>query len=105
MRLFNQFLGSLGQEIVSIYGLSGILLVHVFFNLPLAIRILLFGWGAIPIEHHRVAHGLNLNAWPGSDHWYDTCFPRACSNVNYFVICLSSFAVALLRGRTTRDNS
>ena len=61
--LFNQFLDSLGQDAVSIYGLCGILLVHVFFNLPLAIRILLFGWGAIPIEHHRVARGLNLNAW------------------------------------------
>ena len=52
--LFNQFLGLLGQESVSVYGLSGILLVHVFFNLPLAVRILLFGWGAIPIEHHEL---------------------------------------------------
>ncbi len=59
----NQFLVEIGQGSVSIYGLAGILLVHVFFNLPLAIRILLFGWGSVPIEHHRIARGLNLNAW------------------------------------------
>ena len=97
---FNQFLGSLGQETVSIYGLSGILLVHVFFNLPLAIRILLFGWGAIPIEHHRVARGLNLNAWA---RFKIIELPMLVSRVPaataiIFVICLSSFAVALLLG-------
>ena len=97
--LFNQFLGSLGQQSVSIYGLSGILLVHVFFNLPLAVRILLFGWGAIPIEHYRVARGLNLNAWAGSNHRIaDACLPRAAATAIIFVICLSSFAVALLLG-------
>ena len=96
----NQFLGSFGQETVSIYGLSGILLVHVFFNLPLAIRILLFGWGAIPIEHHRVARGLNLNAWA---RFIIIELPMLVSRVPaataiIFVICLSSFAVALLLG-------
>ncbi|NCV10588.1 MAG: ABC transporter permease subunit [Rhodobacteraceae bacterium] len=98
--VFNQFLGSLGQETVSIYGLSGILLVHVFFNLPLAIRILLFGWGAIPIEHHRVARGLKLNAWT---RFKIIELPMLVSRVPaataiIFVICLSSFAVALLLG-------
>ena len=98
--LLNQFLGSFGQETVSIYGLSGILLVHVFFNLPLAIRILLFGWGAIPIEHHRVARGLNLNAWA---RFKIIELPMLVSRVPaataiIFVICLSSFAVALLLG-------
>jgi len=102
--LFNQFLASLGQETVSIYGLSGILLVHVFFNLPLAIRILLFGWGAIPIEHHRVARGLNLNAWA---RFKIIELPMLVSRVPaataiIFVICLSSFAVALLLGSGPR---
>jgi thiamine transport system permease protein len=98
--VFNQFLGSLGQETVSIYGLSGILLVHVFFNLPLAIRILLFGWGAIPIEHHRVARGLKLNAWARFKiielPMLVSRAPAATAII--FVICLSSFAVALLLG-------
>ena len=76
------------------------LLVHVFFNLPLAIRILLFGWGAIPIEHHRVARGLNLNAWA---RFKIIELPMLVSRVPaataiIFVICLSSFAVALLLG-------
>ena len=37
-----------GLSEFSIYGLSGILLAHVFFNLPLATRILLQGWLSIP---------------------------------------------------------
>ena len=74
--------------------------MHVFFNLPLAIRILLFGWGAIPIEHHRVARGLKLNAWT---RFKIIELPMLVSRVPaataiIFVICLSSFAVALLLG-------
>jgi len=98
--MINQLLGSLGQESVSVYGLSGILLVHVFFNLPLAIRILLFGWGAIPIEHHRVARGLNLNAWARFKivELPMLLFRVPSATAIIFVICLSSFAVALLLG-------
>jgi len=98
--IVNQFLVAIGQGSVSIYGLAGILLVHVFFNLPLAIRILLFGWGSVPIEHHRIARGLNLNAWA---RFKIIELPMLLSRVPaataiIFVICLSSFAVALLLG-------
>lgn len=96
----NQILGAVSLNSVSIYGLTGILLVHVFFNLPLAIRVLLFGWGAIPVEHHRIIRGLNLSSWA---RFKVIELPMLISRVPsvaaiIFVICLSSFAVALLIG-------
>jgi thiamine transport system permease protein len=96
----NQILGAVSLNSVSIYGLTGILLVHVFFNLPLAIRVLLFGWGAIPVEHHRIIRGLNLSPWA---RFKVIELPMLISRVPsvaaiIFVICLSSFAVALLIG-------
>ena len=98
--IVNQLLVGIGQGSVSIYGLAGILLVHVFFNLALAIRILLFGWGSVPIEHHRIARGLNLNAWARFKiielPMLLSRLPAATAII--FVICLSSFAVALLLG-------
>ncbi|MEI6100105.1 MAG: thiamine/thiamine pyrophosphate ABC transporter permease ThiP, partial [Alphaproteobacteria bacterium] len=44
----------------SIFGLQGVLLTNVFFNLPLSTRILLNGWQAIPTERFRLAEALNL---------------------------------------------
>lgn len=45
----------------SIYGLPGILLGHVFLNLPLAVRILLPAWSAAPAEQWRLARQLGLS--------------------------------------------
>jgi thiamine transport system permease protein len=38
-----------------IYGWQGVILAHVFFNLPLAVRMILQGWQAIPAERFRLA--------------------------------------------------
>ena len=41
--IFNSALVWAGLEPVSIYGLHGVVLAHVFFNLPLATRLILQG--------------------------------------------------------------
>ncbi|MGC6341781.1 thiamine/thiamine pyrophosphate ABC transporter permease ThiP [Bisgaard Taxon 45] len=46
-----------------IYGLSGILLAHLFFNIPLACRLFLQGLQAIPVQQHQLAAQLNLRGW------------------------------------------
>lgn len=57
----NSFLLKLGlAEPVSIYGLSGILLAHVFFNLPLATRVLLAGLERLPSEYWLIASNLGM---------------------------------------------
>ncbi|MDW4498233.1 thiamine/thiamine pyrophosphate ABC transporter permease ThiP [Sulfitobacter sp. D35] len=96
----NTLFGALGLTELSIYGLQGVVLAHVFFNLPLATRLLLQGWQAVPAERFRLAAQLNLPPrtvfrtleWPV----LVRILPGAFGLI--FVICLTSFAVALTLG-------
>jgi thiamine transport system permease protein len=98
--IVNQALGWLGLPPIQIYGLHGVVLAHVFFNLPLATRILLQGWQSIPAERFRLAASLGLGArdvfrlleWP----MLRATLPGLAMVI--FAICLSSFAVALTLG-------
>lgn len=90
----------LGLPRLNIYGLHGVVLAHVFFNLPLAVRLILQGWQSIPAERFRLVAQLSLSPssmfrvveWP----MLRSTLPGAFLVV--FVICLSSFAVALTLG-------
>ena len=42
----NAVFSALGLPVFTIYGLQGVVLAHVFLNLPLAVRMLLTGWQA-----------------------------------------------------------
>src|SRR6201999_4062638 len=46
----------------NIYGLVGILIAHAFFNLPLAVRLLLPAWGTVPAESWRLAAQLGMSS-------------------------------------------
>lgn len=96
----NTALGWVGLPPVSIYGLHGVVIAHVFFNLPLATRMILFGWQAIPGERFRLARSLDFGPahvfrhleWP----MLRGVVPGAALTV--FAVCLTSFAVALVLG-------
>lgn len=96
----NAGLGMLGLPSVQIYGLHGVVVAHVFFNLPLAARLILFGWATIPAERFRLARALDFGPgavfrhleWP----MLRGVLPGALLTV--FAICLTSFAVALTLG-------
>lgn len=95
--LVNDVLGALGFDPISIFGMQGVLLAHVFFNLPLAIRFILQGWLSIPAERFRLAASLNapvgrLLEWPMLRATVPNTF------LVIFLICLTSFAVALTMG-------
>ncbi|SFR10337.1 thiamine/thiamine pyrophosphate ABC transporter permease ThiP [Poseidonocella sedimentorum] len=98
--LLSAALGLIGLPPVQIYGLHGVLLAHVFFNLPLATRLILHGWLAVPSERFRLAAQLDLPPiavfrlieWP----MLRRILPGAFAII--FVICLTSFAVALTLG-------
>jgi len=90
-----------GQELpFSIYGLNGILLAHVFFNLPYASRLLLLSLESIPAEQHKLCAHL------GMSHWYKfRCvewprlrqqLPHVCGLV--FMLCFTSFATVMALG-------
>lgn len=84
----------------SLYGLNGILLAHIFFNLPLAVRLLLPAWQSIPEQHWKLAQQLGLNSW---QQWKYLEWPALRENlpgvgVLVFMLCLTSFAVVLTLG-------
>lgn len=99
--LLAQLLGTFKQKLpFSIYGLNGILLAHVFFNLPFAARLLLQSLQTIPVEHHKLSAHLGIN------HWYKfklvewPCLrqqlPHVCGLV--FMLCFTSFATVMALG-------
>lgn len=84
----------------SIYGMTGILLAHVFFNLPLATRVLLTAWAAVPAENWRLVGQLGLTGgavfrlieWP----LLRRTLPPVASLI--FLLCFTSFAIVLTLG-------
>lgn len=85
---------------INIYGLRGVVLAHVFLNLPLAVRLLLQGWSSIPGEQFRLAAGLRLGAFT---RFRTIEWPMLCRYVPGIMavitlICMTSFAVALILG-------
>jgi thiamine transport system permease protein len=84
----------------AIYGLGGVVLAHVFFNLPLAVRLLLPGWHAIPVESWRLSAQLGMSAWPVFRllEWpmLRRYLPLAAATI--FMLCVGSFAIVLALG-------
>lgn len=85
---------------VPLYGLTGILLAHVFFNMPLAVRLLLQGYDLIPSGQWRQASQLGFSRWAAFRwiewHYMKKVLPGAF--VLIFMLCFSSFAVVLSLG-------
>ncbi len=96
----NAALGTMGIGPVSIYGLTGVVLAHVFFNLPLAVRLILQGWLAIPAERFRLAASLGFAASDITRYLERPMLREVLPGiaVTIFLICLTSFAVALTLG-------
>jgi thiamine transport system permease protein len=98
--LINIPLSWAGIEPVSIFGLPGVLLAHVFFNLPLATRLILQGWLSIPGERYRLASSLGFTSrdvfWHLEVPLLRAIVPGAFMVI--FLICTTSFAVALALG-------
>ena len=98
--LFSDALGLAGRGPLDIYGLTGVVLAHVFFNLPLVTRLILQGWTTIPAEQFRLAAQLGFA--PG-DTFRQIELPMLRGIVPgafvlVFLLCMTSFAVALTLG-------
>ncbi len=99
--ILNQALTGLGlSQPVSIYGLTGILLAHVFFNLPLAARLMLAGLERVPAEYWLMAGGLGMRPasvfrfieWPV----LRGLIPGISGLI--FMLCATSFTLVLILG-------
>ena len=89
-----------GQGWQFLYSLPGILIAHAFFNLPLAVRLVLPVWSAIPGETWRLATQLGMQSrqlfrlieWP----LIRQVLPGIAGLV--FMLCFTSFAIVLTLG-------
>ncbi|MBS6031877.1 MAG: thiamine/thiamine pyrophosphate ABC transporter permease ThiP [Pantoea sp.] len=82
------------------YGLQGILLAHVFFNLPLATRLMLQALESIPAEQRQLAAQLDLRGW---HHFRLLEWPwlrrqLLPTGALIFMLCFASFATVLSLG-------
>ena len=83
-----------------IYGLQGILLAHVFFNVPLAARLILADLERIPAESWKLTAQLGLGPlaiWRLVE-WPAIRGGIAGAALLIFLLCASSFAVVLTLG-------
>jgi thiamine transport system permease protein len=98
--LVNAGAGVIGFGPFSVYGGHGVVLAHVFLNLPLAVRMILQGWQAVPAERFRLADSLGFGPSEMFRHierpMLRSVVPGAFLVI--FVVCLTSFAVALTLG-------
>lgn len=83
-----------------LYGITGIILAHVFFNLPLATRLFVEALASIPAENHRLAAQLDFSDfatlrnvdWPA----IRPVLPRVSALI--FLLCAASFVIVLVFG-------
>jgi thiamine transport system permease protein len=84
----------------NLYGINGIVLTHVFFNAPLAARLLLQAFEDAPVAHRRIASQLNLGKlwfwraveWPA----IRPVLPGILALI--FTLCFTSFAIVMTLG-------
>ena len=89
-----------GETWQGIYGLSGILVAHVFFNLPLATRLFLEALDTLPADQWRLASQLGMGPvaafrlieWPA----IRAALPGVAGLV--FMLCITSFTIVLTLG-------
>ncbi|CDM91568.1 thiamine/thiamine pyrophosphate ABC transporter permease ThiP [Xenorhabdus bovienii] len=82
------------------YGLQGILLAHIFFNMPMAARLLLQSLENIAIEQRQLAAQLGMNEW---QHFRFVEWPYLRRQILptgalIFMLCFASFATVLALG-------
>ncbi len=99
--IVNDVLTGLGlSQPISVYGLTGILIAHVFFNLPLATRLMLSALERVPAEYWRMSASLGLSPiatfrfieWPV----LARVIPGAAGLI--FMLCVTSFTLVLIFG-------
>lgn len=89
-----------GESWSGIYGISGILVAHVFFNLPLCVRLFLEVLQTVPADQWRLASQLGMGSrstfrlieWPA----LRQAAPGVAGLV--FMLCVTSFTIVLTLG-------
>ena len=83
-----------------IFGLSGILIAHVFFNMPLAVRLLLERFSAIPNEHWKLAETLRFSHFERMRYILFPAIVDVLPGIAslIFFLCAASYTIILVLG-------
>lgn len=82
------------------YGLEMVILAHIFFNAPLAVRVMLGALYAVPASQNRLAAQLGFKSF---DYWRWMEWPALRATIPslfglIFLLCFSSFSLVLMLG-------
>lgn len=83
-----------------LFGWNGILIAHVYLNMPLAIRVLYQGLASVPVNSWRLSQQMRQSHW---QRWNNIEWPAIKPQLVLlaafiFVICFNSFGVILALG-------
>ncbi len=103
----NDILSLLAIPPMGLYGLPGILIAHVFFNMPLAARILLTSLDTIPDDNWRLSKQLGMSPWAIFRYveWYRLRSQLPGLALLIFTLCFTSFAIVMTLGGGPRSTT
>lgn len=103
----NEVLSLLSVPPMGLYGLPGILIAHVFFNMPLAARILLTSLDTIPDDNWRLSKQLGMSPWAIFRYveWYRLRSQLPGLALLIFTLCFTSFAIIMTLGGGPRSTT
>jgi thiamine transport system permease protein len=95
------------EDTLSIYGLAGILIGHVFFNLPLAARLMVKALEQVPRDQWRLAAGLDFSRWALFRFIEWPGLTRVIPGIAGLIamLCVTSFTIILTLGGGPRTST
>ncbi|MBS1255327.1 MAG: putative 2-aminoethylphosphonate transport system permease protein PhnU [Deltaproteobacteria bacterium] len=99
-RALMSLLGTDEPPVHFLYSLSGILIAHVFYNFPLAMKIIADQWENISLKYLQAARSLGAG---NTRRFFGITFPLLLPSIGsafvlIFLLCMNSFAIILVLG-------
>jgi thiamine transport system permease protein len=93
-------LGTNEPQVHFLYSLTGILIAHVFYNFPLAMKIIGDQWERISLKYHHAASSLGVG---NMRRFFGITLPLLMPSIGsafvlIFLLCMNSFAIILVLG-------
>lgn len=90
-----------------IFGLTGIVIAHVYFNASYSARTLLSRLESIPTDQHKLTKSLGLGMWQRFKilEWPAISSTVPALSITIFLLCFTSFSIVLILGGSPKYNT